>query len=366
MTNILSPRQEQPGAEESREWPVLSLFSGAGGLDLGFEAGGFSPKLAIDNDAAAIKTYRHNHPQAATIQLDIAKTPTSELLDLWKDKAGPTAPFGIIGGPPCQAFSSANVHQSDDDPRRSLLAKYADIIKEFSKSLQLDFFLFENVPGLVSRNHEECFDHFETVCDGAGFKIEKKIIDAGRFGVPQHRRRLIVVGVNKERFPDIRIGLPEGDKRPRTVREVLQDLPEPSFCNRGPGKNANAFHPNHVAMVPRSSKFNDGSLRPGDRRGLSFKVLDWDSPSYTVAYGHNEIHVHPRCHRRLSIYEAMLLQGFPSHYQLCGTFTQQVQQISDAVPPPLGEAIACVIARVLDYPDCSDNALPASIQSSYL
>ena len=345
---------------------MLSLFSGAGGLDLGFEAGGFSPKLAIDNDGAAIKTYRHNHPQAAAVQLDIAQVPTRTLLDLWKDKVGPTSPFGIIGGPPCQAFSSANVHQRDDDPRRGLLAKYAGIIKAFSKSLQLDFFLFENVPGVVSRHHEEYFDHFETICDGAGFNIVKKIIDAGRFGVPQRRKRLIVVGVNRRRFPGVNIRLPEGDRRPRTVREVLQDLPEPSFCTRGPGRNVNALHPNHVAMVPRSPKFNDGSLRPGDRRGLSFKVLDWDSPSYTVAYGHNEIHVHPGCHRRLSVYEAMLLQGFPSYYQLCGTFTQQVQQVSDAVPPPLGEAIAYVIARTLDYPECSNTSLPTSIQSSYL
>ena len=119
-------------------------------------------------------------------------------------------------------------------------------------------------------------------------------------------------------------------------------------------------------MVPRSPKFNDGSLKPGNSRGLSFKVLDWDSPSYTVAYGHNEIHIHPGCHRRLSIYEAMLLQGFPHDYKLRGTFTQQVQMVSDAVPPPLGEGIARAVAYYLSYARTSEPAFSASIQASLL
>ena len=366
MNKISRPAEEQPGTEASRGWPVLSLFSGAGGLDLGFRTSGFSPKLAIDNNPAAIATYRHNHSQTAAIQLDIAHTPSDALVKLWKDHVGHSNPFGIIGGPPCQAFSSANVHQRNDDPRRDLLARYADIILEFSTSLQLDFFLFENVPGLTNRYHKHCFDQFENMCDEAGFEIKKKVIDAGNFGIPQRRKRLIVVGVNRSRFPGVYVQLPDGDRRPLTVREVLEGLPEPSFCTRGPENNVNAHHPNHVAMVPRSHRFKDGSLKPGDRRGLSFKVLDWDSPSYTVAYGHNEIHVHPECHRRLSVYEAMLLQGFPDHYRLHGTFTQQIQQVSDAVPPPLGEGIASVIAHTLGYPGSANSSLPASTQSSYL
>ena len=82
---------------------------------------------------------------------------------------------------------------------------------------------------------------------------------------------------------------------------------------------------------------------------LSFKVLSWDCPSYTVAYGHNEVHVHPNCHRRLSVYEAMLLQGFSHSYELKGTFTEQVRLISDAVPPPLAEGIASALAQALGY-----------------
>ena len=102
-------------------------------------------------------------------------------------------------------------------------------------------------------------------------------------------------------------------------------------------------------MVPKSSKFTNGMLKQGDHRGRSFRVLSRDKPSYTVAYGHREVHVHPNMHRRLSIYEAMRLQGFPHSYELKGTFSQHVQLISDALPPPLGEGVATAIAKGLGY-----------------
>lgn len=354
------------GSESPDRWPVLSLFSGAGGLDLGFRLAGFSPKLAIDFNPVAVQTYIDNHPQTDVIQLDLSEATAAQVLDLWNDEVGADRPVGIIGGPPCQAFSTANVHQSSHDPRRQLLDKYGEIVSEFASSLQLDFFVFENVQSLTSKHHVAYLNRFKTTCDDAGFEVSDKVIDAGRFGVPQHRKRLIVAGVNRQRFPGVHIELPEGDNVVPPVSTVLRGLPEPSFCSRKPVVESNPLHPNHVAMVPRSRKFTDGSLRPGDRRGLSFKVLDWDSPSYTVAYGHNEVHVHPGCHRRLSVYEAMLLQGFPEEYELSGTFTQQIQLISDAVPPPLGEGIASAIALTLRYAKCYEIPVPASIQSSYL
>ena len=355
---------QSPGSPDG--WPVLSLFSGAGGLDLGFQLAGFSPKLAIDFNPVAVQTYRDNHPRTDVMQLDLAGTAATEVLDLWQDVVGTDGPVGIIGGPPCQAFSNANVHQSASDSRRNLLSKYGAIVSEFASSMQLDFFVFENVQGLTSKHHVAYFDRFKRRCDDAGFEVSDKVIDAGRFGVPQHRKRLIVAGVSRERFPGVHIELPEGDNVVPPVSTVLRGLPEPSFCSRETDEEPNPLHPNHVAMVPRSRRFTDGSLNPGDKRGLSFKVLDWDSPSYTVAYGHNEVHVHPECHRRLSIFEAMLLQGFPEEYELSGTFSQQVQLISDAVPPPLAEGIASAIALTLRYVNGDDIPVPASIQTSYL
>jgi len=334
---------------EYLKWPVLSLFSGAGGFDLGFRYAGFRPGLAIDNDPAAAATYRRNHQGTDVVQLDLANTDPVDLVNLWTNHVGQVKPLGIIGGPPCQAFSVSNVHQRRDDPRRKLLDSYVGIIQAFTSCFGLDFFVFENVPGLIRNRHRHCFQQFKRGCEAAGFEVWYKVIDAGKFGIPQHRERLIVVGVNRQRYPDTALDLPDGDKQPLTIRDVLEGMPEPTFCRKGLNLDDVPFHPNHIAMVPRSPKFTNGQLEPGDRRGRSFRVLKWDSPSYTVAYGHREVHIHPDLHRRISVYEAMLIQGFPSWYKLDGTFSQQIQLVSDALPPPLGEGIANSLVKALGY-----------------
>lgn len=113
-------------------------------------------------------------------------------------------------------------------------------------------------------------------------------------------------------------------------------------------------------MRPVSKRFH----QPGgaDRAGRSFRRLEWDKPSPTVAYGHREIHVHPEGRRRLSIYEAMLLQGFPEEFVLEGTLSSQVEQVSNAVPPPLAQSLATAIKsamRQADHKSSADEALSA-------
>ena len=333
--------------------PVLSLFSGAGGLDHGFKLVGFHPILAIDINPAAIDTYRANHPETRTIQADLATLDPATIIDWWEESAGGKKPIGIIGGPPCQAFSASNVHQTKDDPRRNLLDNYASILEAFATRYAIDFFVIENVPGLLRSNYRKHFEEFTGTVEQAGFKVINEILNAGTYGVPQHRKRLIAVGVNRIRHPYIKLKLREGNYEfPPSIEGAIRGLPEPAFCSRGLESENIPHHPNHVAMVPRSSRFTNGSLTAGDSKGLSFKVLSWDAPSYTVAYGHNEVHVHPDCHRRLSVYEAMLLQGFTHSYHLKGTFTEQVRLISDAVPPPFAKGIAKIIKKTFGY-DCS-------------
>ena len=330
-------------------WPLLSLFSGAGGLDLGFRNAGFRAKLAIDIDPAAAETYKWNHPNTHVAQLDLARSTPDELVNLWVSVNGDERPVGIIGGPPCQAFSVSNVHKKRLDPRRKLLFDYAGVIETFTARLGIDFFVFENVPGLTRGNHQWRYIEFKRLCKKAGFNVREKVVNAGRFGIAQNRRRIIVIGINRERFPEIVLDPPEGDAHPMPAKVALNGLPEPTFCQRNLDPSRIPHHPNHVTMVPRSSKFTDGTLQPGDNRGRSFRVLSWDKPSYTVAYGNREVHIHPNMHRRLSIYEAMRLQGFPYSYELKGTFSQQVQLISDALPPPLGEGLATAISNGLGY-----------------
>ena len=341
---------------EDGAWPVLSLFSGAGGLDLGFKHGGFRPALAVEIDPAAVDTHRWDQPDTHVALLDIAQSNPGKLVDLWISINGDEAPAGIIGGPPCQAFSISNVHQRRRDPRRKLLVNYAKVIEAFTSRLGLDFFVFENVVGLTQGRHRWRYLQFKRLCKKAAFSVREKVVNAGRFGIPQNRNRIIVIGINSKRYPGVVLDPPEGDKQPTHAKVALEGLPEPAFCRRNLDVAEIPHHPNHVAMVPKSKKFTNGMLEPGDHRGRSFRVLNWDRPSYTVAYGHREVHVHPNMHRRLSIYEAMRLQGFPHSYELKGTFSQQVQLVSDALPPPLGEGVAATISRGLGYTSQSQAA----------
>jgi DNA (cytosine-5)-methyltransferase 1 len=326
--------------------PILSLFSGAGGLDLGFYRAGFIPRLAVDISPAAVKTYQRNHPYTCVKQLDLSEVPGEELISLW-NACSREAPVGIIGGPPCQAFSVSNVHQRGNDPRAQLVERYADIIGTFARLKGLAFFVFENVTGLLGKKHRDRYLEFKRSCEAAGFRIYEKIIDAVRLGVPQFRPRIIVVGFNEECFGDINFEIPEGESEPVPVSAVLHGLPEPAYYHPKLKPEDIPFHPNHVTQRPKSRKFTNGSLLPGQVMGRSFRVLRWDVPSWTVAYGHREVHIHPNGHRRLSVYEAMLLQGFDHNYVLEGTLSQQITLVSDAVPPPVGEAIGLAVKEAL-------------------
>ncbi len=133
-----------------------------------------------------------------------------------------------------------------------------------------------------------------------------------------------------------------------TVADAIGELPPPLYFRRGLAAKDIPYHPNHWAMNPKSPKFYKDFLKSRNSTGRSFRLLEWDKPSCTVAYGHNEVHVHPSGQRRLSVYEAMLLQGFPKDYQLLGTLTDQFRQVSNAVPPPLAEALGKSIRLFLD------------------
>ena len=127
------------------------------------------------------------------------------------------------------------------------------------------------------------------------------------------------------------------------MRDAIAGLPEPVFFARGMTAKDIPFHPNHWTMMPRSPKLT--TQVPTD--GRSFRRLLWDEESPTVAYGNREIHVHPDGGRRLSVHEAMLLQGFPPQYRLWGNFSQQITQVSNAVPPPVAKALARGIQKTI-------------------
>lgn len=316
-------------------------------MDLGFESQGFLPIIAIDNDQKTIETYNKNRKSKIAQLGDLSKLSGRDVIKLISEKCPGISPKGVIGGPPCQSFSLGNVHGKKTDKRHQLPIHYANILKTLNKKYHLDFFLFENVVGLKSNKHKKRFSKILQTLEDAGFNLFEEELNASWFSVPQNRRRIFVVGINKELYPQVEFNFPVGENIQKlTVRDAIHDLPEPVFFNRKLKPEDIPFHPNHWTMNPKSQKFRSHI----NNNGRSFRKVKWDKPSWTVAYGNREIHVHPNGRRRLSILEAMLLQGFPGSYELLGNLSQQVTQISDAVPPPLAEAIAKAIWKTIYDP----------------
>ena len=327
---------------------IISLFSGCGGFDLGFSSAGFSIGLALDVDAMAVETYNHNRGEKVCHISNLAEMDTDEIIKLYDMNFDSMSPRGVIGGSPCQTFSNGNVHFNGDDARHLLPRRYACMLRVLNEKYDLDFFVFENVKGITSPKHRKEYTTIKRLFSRAGFKLFEGQLDAADFGVAQHRCRVFIVGFNKRKYPDLDFKFPTAITNvPLTVASKLKGLPQPLLFERGIRKDDIPFHPNHWTMYPRSRKFTDGSLTKGRRKGRSFRVLEWEKPSLTVAYGNREIHVHPDAQRRLSVYEAMLLQGFPSNYELLGTLSDQVRQVSDAIPPQLGFALGKAIHDTL-------------------
>lgn len=322
---------------------LLSLFCGAGGLDLGFEAAGYEIGLAFDLRKDSVASYNHNRkgPDHGHVG-DVSKLTLPELDRLY----GATfEPEGIIGGPPCQSFSRANTVYLEADPRHSLPLAYAALLKSLNQRKPVKFFVMENVTGLMSDRHAHRLRRIERAFEDAGFSLSRAVLLATDYATPQIRERLFVVGLNRDLYGEAAWSPPakvlSSDGRQPDVRSAIGDLPDATFFDRDLKPSDIAHHPNHWCMRPKSPKFTTpGALRPGDGRNRSFKTLAWESPSPTVAYGHREVHIHPDCHRRLSVYEAMLLQGFPKTYELLGSLSSQIVQVSEAVPPPVASAVA--------------------------
>lgn len=329
---------------------IVSLFSGAGGLDLGFRQEGFEIAFAVDRMAAAVKTHKRNFPMTTSVAADVTDRDeaTGQLVVLGEiDKALKDGEsIGIIGGPPCQGFSRANPNSRADDPRNQMPTFYLEIVEKLQARYDVQFVLFENVMGIRDTKHSMTFR-------GILSRLKELQLIAGvaehsalDYGVPQTRNRVIIsafkTASGAQAFEPRTVPRTEADL---TVRGAIGHLPQPAFFSRGLSADDIPSHPNHWTMTPRSKRFKGEADGPAPSR--SFRRLSWNKPSPTVAYGHREIHVHPDGTRRLSIYEAMLLQGFPASFVLEGTLSQQVEQVSNAVPPPLARSLAAATREAL-------------------
>ena len=329
---------------------ILSLFSGCGGLDLGFERAGFPIGLAYDIRSDSIASWNSNRPGAD--RGHIADLSSIRLKDIDRAHHAKFVPSGVIGGPPCQTFTPANRSRIAGDPRTKLVHRFFSLALHFHRHRRpLDFILMENVPGLAGADNGRLLATEITRLENHGFDVRDFLLDAVSHSVPQHRNRLFVLALPKDTSPMSRWSSPTGTNAPKTVRDAIHGLHPPTYFTRNMDRTAIPIHPNHWCMTPKSRRFHDGSLIQGYSSARSFKTLAWDKPSITVSYGHREVHVHPDGKRRLSVFEAMRLQGFPDTYVLKGNLSTQIDQVSEAVPPPLAEAVALSIKHALAGPE---------------
>ena len=340
---------------------LIDLFSGAGGMALGFlnskYCGSFECVLSIDNDAAAIETYRANF-FGKHLMIDIERY----LLDSGKNVLEADI---VIGGPPCQGFSLLNKDRRDD-PRRALWEPYLEITTKSGAVI----FVMENVPELF-RSQE--MERLNARAEESGFILHAQVLNAADYGVPQSRKRTIIIGAKKETFPmGIALPPPSHLHRQRTVRDAIGDLPEPEgteIRNVPPPLNL------HFGRTPTElSKKRYRAVPPGGNRfdlqrnapelvpecwvkktsgGTDlFGRLWWDRPSVTIRTEffkpEKGRYLHPEKDRPITHREAARLMGFPDDFTFKGTKIQIARQIGNAVPPMLASAIAKQVKTYLD------------------
>jgi DNA (cytosine-5)-methyltransferase 1 len=325
------------------ETKIISLFCGAGGLDLGFKDEGFKIALAIDFEKAAIDTHKKNFSETKSLTADLTELGPKGVLALVDQVLERGDRIGVIGGPPCQGFSRSNPNSKPDDPRNSLPSLYVKIIAELQKHYVVDFVVFENVLGMKDKKHSEKYLSLISGLKSLRFNVDERELCALDFGVPQNRKRIIISAISRQFNVEALTLLPRAGLK--TVKEAIGGLGEPAFFHKDLSQSDIPFHPNHWTMKPKSKRFFEPMAVSNKTR--SFRKLSWEKASPTIAFGNREIHVHPEGKRRLSIYEAMLLQGFPHTFVLKGNLSQQVTQISNAVPPPLARSLAVAMGNII-------------------
>jgi DNA (cytosine-5)-methyltransferase 1 len=329
---------------------VVDFFAGCGGTSLGLRNSGMSILAGLDNDPDAAETYRLNFPEASFFERDIRLVSTEEVGSL----IPADQPILFSGCAPCQPFSKQNRHSSDQDERRNLLPEFARFVLE----LRPDYVFVENVPGLQKIGTTGPFISFVNRLRRAGYSVRAEVLPALSFGVPQVRKRLVLLAGLKRRVlvPTATHGEGDGLQPISTVRDWIQDLPPIVAGERHPDDSA------HVSMelsninLRRIRATPEGGGR-GDwdeslvldchagHRGHSdvYWRMHWDRPASAMttrclSYS-NGRYGHPEQDRAISLREAACLQTFPLDFAFSGSFTSGGRQVGNAVPPLMAKSV---------------------------
>ncbi|AKL98477.1 DNA cytosine methyltransferase [Endomicrobium proavitum] len=368
---------------------TIDLFSGCGGMTLGFQWAGYKSLFATDIDENCKRTFNRNFPQVPFLCKDILDIKKHEIDSILKNKAVDV----IVGGPPCQGFSLANKKRNKviDDPRNKLFYEFIKLINWYNPKA----FVMENVKGILSMHNgnviKQILQEYEQA--GEGYAVKYQILKASDFGVPQNRERVVIIGIRK----DLNI-YPEFPSRKYiqavTVNDAISDLPA---INAGEGiekmeyslKSQNSYQRflrknsktlfNHVAMrhtqrlVERFQAIQSGKSlvdvwdlhgavkrgSPSEKSQIKFSQNNYrvfgNKASPTIAASFQSNFIHPHLNRNFTAREGARLQSFPDTFIFEGMRTKmswehglsQYQQIGNAVPPLLAYEIGVKLKEIL-------------------
>lgn len=351
---------------------VLDLFCGCGGLSEGFKLAGYNVIGGVDVNAPAIKTYSHNFDGAKALCWDLMELDKEQILEEFGDLKKVDV---LIGGPPCQGFSSANRQQKElEDPRNKLFFEFV----KFVDLAEPKVILIENVRGIITRDNGYAKDRIYEIFERRGYSVNHQILNAADYGVPQNRLRnffVIIKGDEKFDFNTLRQVEPK-----RTVKEAIGELykyddsksndgfemKEPpiteyqKFLRRSDNLifNHEVRYPadkvqERIAHVPQGGNWKDvpAELWPNqrsNRHSSAYKRLAEETQSVTIDTGNNHSnYFHPLYNRIPTVREAARLQSFPDDFVFLGNRSEQYRQVGNAVPPLLSKALADAIKITL-------------------
>ena len=332
---------------------LVSLFSGAGGLDLGFKKVGFKTLVANEIDKDICPTFRHNFPEVELISRDIRNVSFAE-------KLGGKEIDGVIGGPPCQSWSEAGALRGIEDARGKLFFEYIRVLHE----LRPKFFVAENVPGMLAPRHSPAVKNFLKLFDEAGYHVNVKILNANDLGVPEDRSRVFYVGFRKDLGVSV-FSFPAVQPYKPVLRDCIWDLKD----NAIPAGEKNYTRGN--ACTVKNHEFFTGGFSPIFMSRN--RVRGWDEPAFTVQASGRQCQLHPQApkmqkieanrqifvpgqehlYRRMTVREVARIQGFPDDFEfIYKKLDTGYKMVGNAVPVNLAAAVAQRIKETLMFGLC--------------
>lgn len=359
---------------EIKKYKVLDLFCGCGGISEGFCLAGFEIVGGIDFNEDATKTFKHNFENARVHNIDITAFPNEQILEEYHDVDI------IVGGPPCQGFSTANRYQKEaEDPRNKLFFEYIRFVEQIHPKL----IMIENVRGLLTRDKGYAINRIKEILGAEEYNIAYRVLDASDYGVPQNRKRAIIVGVRKD-FKDVFFDFDHLLKQPKTtvgdaigelygfeqspngVKTITTpaDTPLRIYLRKADNtiSDQDIVYPaqkvrDRIKHVPQGGNWKDvpEGLWPNNRKNRhssAYKRLDPNTQSCTIDTGNaHSNYFHPVFHRIPTIRESARLQSFPDSFEFQGLRGSKYRQVGNAVPPLLAKAIADEIKNILNNED---------------